>query len=66
MGGLGVTPLFGGLNYNYVLDGPWKEVADPKKKLKATVTEGPWIASFWVGCWDADALCGYIKGTLTL
>lgn len=26
----------------------------------------PWNISFWMGGWDGDALCGYIKGTWTI
>ncbi len=22
----------------------------------------PWLVDFWMGCWDADALCGYVPG----
>src|ERR1051325_4509036 len=26
----------------------------------------PWNISFWMGGWDGDALCGYVKGTWTI
>jgi hypothetical protein len=26
----------------------------------------PWPISFWMGAWDNDALCGYVKGTLKI
>jgi hypothetical protein len=26
----------------------------------------PWNVSFWMGGWDGDALCGYVKGTWTI
>lgn len=29
-------------------------------------TNYPWNISFWMGGWDGDALCGYIKGTWTI
>jgi len=32
----------------------------------AAVTDYPWNISFWMGGWDGDALCGYIKGTWTI
>lgn len=28
--------------------------------------DGDWALTFWLGGWDADALCAYIQGTLTL
>lgn len=62
--GNGPVPLPFGVRYHNVLEGPWVEVRDPHKKLKAAVDLGPWIVDLWLGCWDADALCGYLKGTL--
>lgn len=64
--GFGLVPLFVGLRYHYVLDGPWAEVRDPFIKLKRRVQFSPWIVDLWVGCWDADALCGYMKGSVIL
>ena len=29
-------------------------------------TNYPWNISFWMGGWDGDALCGYVKGTWTI
>jgi len=26
----------------------------------------PWNVAFWMGGWDGDALCGYVKGTWTI
>ncbi|NEA67395.1 hypothetical protein [Streptomyces sp. SID12488] len=28
--------------------------------------EAPWTAEFWMGGWDADLMCAYLKGTLTV
>jgi hypothetical protein len=30
------------------------------------MTDYPWNISFWMGGWDGDALCGYVKGTWTI
>jgi len=30
------------------------------------VTNYPWNIAFWMGGWDGDALCGYVKGTWTI
>ena len=62
--GNGPVPLPFGLEYHYVLEGPWVEVRDPQRRLKAAVDLGPWVVDLWLGCWDTDALCGYLKGTL--
>ena len=34
-------------------------------KLRAA-TNYPWNISFWMGGWDGDALCAYVKGTWTI
>jgi hypothetical protein len=64
--GLGPVPMAVGLRYRYVLDGPWADVQDPGKVLGVTVEYAPWLINLWVGCWDADGLCGYMMGTLAL
>ncbi|MGW7413565.1 hypothetical protein [Streptomyces sp. NPDC054863] len=28
--------------------------------------DAPWTAEFWMGGWDADLMCAYLKGTLTI
>lgn len=28
--------------------------------------DAPWMAEFWMGGWDADLMCAYLKGTLTV
>lgn len=61
---LGPVPLFVGLRYRYVLDGPWVTFKDPRKVLGLEIDSTPWIADLWVGCWDADLLCGYMIGSL--
>ena len=30
------------------------------------MTDYPWNISFWMGGWDGDALCAYVKGTWTI
>lgn len=40
-------------------------IVDPNQTLGTNVITG-WQVSFWMGGWDADGLCGYIKGTLAL
>lgn len=52
-----------GFQYRIALEGPW-EVSDPGGALGVVVEPGPWIATFWVGAWDADALCASMRGQL--
>jgi hypothetical protein len=40
------------------VEGP---VPSPELDLRA-----PWPLRFWMGAWDADALCGFVAGTLNL
>lgn len=39
---------------------------DPDGLLAGVNHEMPWKAEFWLGGWDADVLCGYCFGTLSL
>ena len=64
--GFGTVPLFVGLRYRYILDGPWAKVTDPDNALKGTIDSSPWIFNAWAGCWDSDALCGFMTGDLQL
>ncbi|MGW2031023.1 hypothetical protein [Streptomyces spinosus] len=51
--------------FNFPLTG--KAVADGEAlgDLTPDVTR-PWTVDFWMGGWDADLLCGYLKGSLTV
>lgn len=41
------------------------DVADDARALPRPVDTGvPWPIRFWMGAWDADAMCGYVHGTL--
>ncbi len=43
------------------------EIVDPKDLLDGTVgTSQNWSFDFWMGAYDVDALCGYMKGTLSV
>lgn len=64
--GFGPVPLFVGLRYRYRLDGPWFDVQDTGGSLGGTIGGSPWLFNAWVGCWDGEALCGFIEGDLTL
>jgi hypothetical protein len=53
------------LIYGFDLNGPAR-VVDEVGVLGAAVDPvGPWPIAFWIGGWDADALCAYLRGTLT-
>lgn len=42
------------------------ELTDPQGVLPEAPSLDAWFAEFWLGGWDADALCGYCLGTLTI
>ena len=63
----GTAGFFGALmRYDYELAAA-ATVEDPDQLLpEAPATGTPWRTRFWLGAWDADALCGYCRGSLTL
>jgi hypothetical protein len=53
-------------DYRFDINGP-AEVIDPQHLLKGEVdTLQHWPVAFWMGGWDSDALCGYVRGMLTV
>ncbi len=62
----GPVALFVGLRYRYRLEGPWFKVGDPNGRLGGMIDGSPWLLSAWTGCWDGDALCGFMDGSLLL
>lgn len=64
--GFGPVPLFVGLRYRYRLEGPWFKVRDANGSLGGTIDGSPWLLNAWAGCWDGEALCGFMEGDLTL
>jgi hypothetical protein len=63
----GVAGFFGALmRYDYELAAA-ATLEDPAQLLPEDPATGmSWRARFWLGAWDADALCGYCRGSLTL
>lgn len=51
-------------NYTFDVRGP-NSLVDPGQALGTNVTT-EWHVAFWMGGWDADGLCGYVKGTLSI
>ena len=54
------------VEYDFTLRGPnnWQ---DPNGILgPAPASSAAWRATFWMGGWDADALCGYVRGRLSV
>lgn len=58
------APVF--VNYDYQLRGAAGKVNDPGGLLPAIDVNVPWRAQMSFGIWDADTLCAYVTGTLTL
>lgn len=53
-------------DYRFNINGP-AEILDPYNKLNGAVdTSQDWPIAFWLGAWDTDALCGYMRGMLTV
>jgi hypothetical protein len=52
------------LVYHFAMRGP-VEVLDDQNVLGGEIgTSVPWPIEFWMGAWDADALCGFMRGKL--
>jgi hypothetical protein len=52
------------LIYRFAIRGA-AQVVDERDALRGVIgTSPPWPIEFWVGGWDADALCGYMRGSL--
>lgn len=42
-------------------------IRDPGHAFREEVDlENPWPLTFWMGAWDCDALCGFVKGALAI
>ncbi len=55
--------------YKFDVNGPpeYTTVIDKKNLLKGRVGTAPdWPLEFWMGAYDADTLCGYMKGSLSV
>lgn len=65
-GSIRVTSLGFQLTYDFDLRGP-NDWNDPRGELGVGPATGAgWRIRFWIGGWDADALAGYVKGTLRI
>jgi|ERR1043166_4839731 hypothetical protein len=54
------------VTYDFELRGP-NSINDPQKALGgAPPAEAVWRIQFWMGGWDADALCGFVNGSLSI
>jgi len=52
--------------YSFAMNGPL-QVADPERRLGGGIgTSMPWPLTFWMGGYDVDALCGYMRGILSV
>jgi hypothetical protein len=53
-------------DYRFDINGP-ADVIDPHNQLKGAIdTSQDWPIAFWMGGWDSDALCGYVRGMLAI
>lgn len=51
--------------YRFPLGGE-TAITDPAGLLDSVCHTQPWQLEFWMGAWDADALCGFVQGALEL
>lgn len=51
--------------FRFGLNGP-AEMADPQGLLGGVPQAADWPIDFWLGGWDPDVLCGYMKGSLQI
>ncbi len=64
-GSIRLTSLGFQLDYEFRLRGP-NSISDPQHKLGQADLPSQWTAKFWMGGWDADGLCAFVKGALVL
>lgn len=57
--------FFARMRYEYLLKSS-PGIADPGGALADADPAAPWTVAFWLGGWDADVLCGYARGILTI
>jgi hypothetical protein len=55
------------VNYHFPVPAASRAVVDPNNSLgMANPTAQPWTVAWWMGCWDADALSGFVSGAITI
>lgn len=53
--------------FSFPMVGPRGQVDDPEVLLGGQLDQlAPWNVSFWIGGWDPDLLCAYVKGELKI
>jgi hypothetical protein len=62
----GPVPAVGRVRYAYELNGPATASGAGRTALGPIDRSAPWPVSFWVGCFDADVLCAFVSGTLSI
>jgi hypothetical protein len=64
-GGIRLSSLGFKLSYQFALRGPnvWE---DPNQLLGLPSANPAWMMNLWMGGWDADALSGFVQGSLSV
>lgn len=53
--------------FSFEINGPAPIVTDPTNRLRGTVgTSQYWPITFWMGGFDTDTLCAYLRGSLSV
>jgi hypothetical protein len=66
IGGPAVGTVGVRMRYALALSGPGSVTDDAQVLHERVDADADWPIDFWVGGWDADALCMYMKGRLSL
>jgi hypothetical protein len=54
------------VRYGFPVPTNARSITDPGGTLGANPLGQPWRMEWWMGCWDADAMCGFINGSLKI
>jgi hypothetical protein len=66
IGGPAVRTVGVRMRYSLALSGPGRATDDAQVFRDRVDADSDWPIDFWVGGWDADALCMYMRGRLSL
>ena len=65
--GRALASLRWGMRWAADLAGPVHDISDPNGRIGVHVDPArPWAVDLRIGVWDADALCAWVQGTLSL
>ena len=54
------------VRYGFPVPANARAATDPAGTLGANLLGQAWRLEWWMGCWDADAMCGFVNGSLKI